>query len=96
MHHYTEASTQRVEDLELMQKALEAAQRNQRRLDDNCAVLENRSGRIETVVGEIASSLRMHQVETKEAIRENTQMHENLGDTVEVLKSAFATAPRMT
>lgn len=42
-----DAGTQRVDDLELMQAALEAAQRNQRRLDAECKALAARAQKAE-------------------------------------------------
>ena len=86
----SDAAAQRVDDLELMQAALEAAQRNQKRLDAECRALAARAQKAEDALKRVSSGLVHHQAETKRAIVENTAYNDNLGETVTVLKHALA------
>lgn len=87
---HVDAGAQRVDDLELMQAALEAAQRNHRRLDAECKALTLRAQKAEDALRQLSSGLQQHQVETKQAIVENVAYNQNLGETVTVLKHALA------
>lgn len=74
-----DATAQRVDDLELMQAALEAAQRNQRRLDAECKALAARAQRAEDALKRVGQN-----------VADNSVFAENLGEKVEVLKHAVA------